>query len=93
VCAERTGTNMRLRIGGCGGTIWGTALGSWGPTVGVDSAGNIKIANDLQIGGSANVVFTNLGGASTTGAFSLTDPKTSRSRSVAVDSTGRVTLQ
>src|SRR4030095_8369952 len=57
VCVEGTGTNIRLRTGGCLGTIW------TGP--GTDSAGVIRISDPgtLQISTGANVVFTNLGAA------------------------------
>jgi prepilin-type N-terminal cleavage/methylation domain-containing protein len=85
VCVERTGTNVRLRTGSCAGTIW--------TGVGTDSAGLIKIANDLQVGGATNAIFTNVGGASTTATYSLTDTKSGRSRNVVVAATGRVTIQ
>jgi prepilin-type N-terminal cleavage/methylation domain-containing protein len=85
VCVERTGNNLRLRTGTCGGTIW--------TGVGTDSAGLITISNNLQVGGAANAVFTNIGGASTAGTFSLTDPTTSHSRSVQITSTGQVIIQ
>jgi hypothetical protein len=61
--------------------------------VGTDSAGLITISNNLQVGGAANAVFTNIGGASTAGTFSLTDPTTSHSRSVQITSTGQVIIQ
>jgi prepilin-type N-terminal cleavage/methylation domain-containing protein len=85
ICVERTGTNVRLRTGGCGGAIW--------TGVGTDSAGLFVISNNLQVGGAASAVFTNVGGASTSGTFSLTDPKTSKSRNVQVTSTGQVIIQ
>lgn len=94
VCVERTGTNVRLRMGSCAGTIWGTAIGGWGPVIGADSAGNIQIANNLQVtAATASVIFTNAGGASTTGTYTLTDPKTNRSRTVVVSTSGRVIIQ
>jgi prepilin-type N-terminal cleavage/methylation domain-containing protein len=85
VCFERSGTTVRLRTVSCGGTIW------TGP--GTDSAGTITIANSLQVGGATSVTFTNVGGATATQTFSVTDPKTSRSRNVQVTSTGRVSIQ
>ena len=85
VCVERTGTNIRLRTGTCAGTIW--------TGVGTDGAGLIQIANGLQVGGATSAIFTNMGGASTTATYTLTDPTTSRSRSVIVAATGQVTIQ
>ena len=90
VCVERNGTTVRLRPTSttppdCTGTVW--------TGVGTDSAGVITIANNLQVGGATNAIFTNAGGASTTATYTLTDPSTSRSRSVVVSSTGRVTIQ
>ncbi len=87
VCVERTGTQVRLRLGSCvdATVVWG------GP--GTDSTGAIQIATDLQVGGAATAIFTNAGGASTPGIFSVTDPKTNRSRNVVVASTGRVSIQ
>ena len=51
------------------------------------------VANDLQVGGAANAVFTNVGGASTVATNTVTDPKTGRSRNVVVLASGRVTIQ
>jgi prepilin-type N-terminal cleavage/methylation domain-containing protein len=95
VCVERaTATTLRLRAGTCGGTILagvGTDANSAGLVT--DSAGLITISNGLQLGGAGNVVFTNVGGASTTGTFSVTDPNTSHSRNVQITSMGQVIIQ
>jgi prepilin-type N-terminal cleavage/methylation domain-containing protein len=85
VCVEINGTTVRLRTASCAGTIW--------TGVGTDSAGTIVIANNLQVAGATNAVFTNTGGASTAATYSLTDPKTGHSRNVVVVATGRVTIQ
>ena len=90
VCVELTGTTVRLRTTNvtppdCAGTVWAG--------VGTDSAGIIRIANDLQVGGAANAIFTNAGGASAATTYTLTDPKTGRSRNVLVAVTGRVSIQ
>jgi Tfp pilus assembly protein FimT len=85
VCVERSGSSLRLRTVSCGGTIWTGA--------GTDSAGLITISNSLQVGGAASAVFTNVGGASTAGTFSVTDPTTSYSRNVQITSTGQVIIQ
>lgn len=86
VCVERSGTRVRLRTVSCAGAIW--------TGVGTDSAGLIQIANSLQVtNATANAIFTNVGGASTIGTYTLTDPSTSRTRTVAVSASGRVTIQ
>jgi prepilin-type N-terminal cleavage/methylation domain-containing protein len=86
VCVERTGTTVRLRTVSCAGTIW--------TGIGTDSAGLIQIANNMQVtNATANAIFTNVGGASTIGTYTLTDPRTSRTRTVAVSASGRVTIQ
>jgi hypothetical protein len=46
----------------------------------------------MQISGGP-VTFTNAGGATANSTFTVTDPKTSRTRTVAVTVTGRVTVQ
>jgi prepilin-type N-terminal cleavage/methylation domain-containing protein len=86
VCVEVTGTNIRLRTGGCLGTIW------TGP--GTDSTGVIKLSDPgtLQISGP-NVVFTNLGAASTVGNYTVRNPVDSKTRTVAVAPSGRVSVQ
>jgi prepilin-type N-terminal cleavage/methylation domain-containing protein len=85
VCVELNGTTVRMRTVSCAGTVW--------TGVGTDSAGTITIANNLQVGGGPNAVFTNVGGASTTASFTVTDPKTSHSRTVAVTASGQVSIQ
>jgi prepilin-type N-terminal cleavage/methylation domain-containing protein len=84
VCVQLNGTTVRLRTVSCAGTVW--------TGVGTDSAGTITIANNLQVGGGPNTVFTNVGGASVAN-FTVTDPKTSHSRTVSVETSGRVTIQ
>jgi Tfp pilus assembly protein FimT len=91
VCVERTGTAVRLRPttvtpADCAGAVW--------TGVGTDGAGLIQIASNMQVSAAtASVIFTNAGGASTAGTYTLTDPKTNRSRTVVVSTTGRVIIQ
>ena len=87
VCVEVTGTNIRLRTGGCLGTIW-TGLGT-------DGTGVIRVSDPgtLRITTTANVVFTNLGAASTVGTYTVTNPVDNKTRTVVVASSGRVTVQ
>lgn len=87
VCVEARDTSIRLRQGGCGGTVWR------GP--GTDGAGVIRIsgAGALQISMTANVVFTNLGAASTAGTYTVTSLADSGTRAVVVAATGRVSVR
>jgi Tfp pilus assembly protein FimT len=58
------------------------------------SDGTIPLSNNMQISGTtANVVFTNLGNASTAGTYTVRDPATNRTMSVVVAASGRVTIQ
>lgn len=85
VCVEVTGTNVQLRTVTCAGTVWAGA--------GTASTGVIRLSNGLQVASAANAIFTSLGGASTTATYTVTDPKSTKTRSVAVASTGRVVVQ
>jgi prepilin-type N-terminal cleavage/methylation domain-containing protein len=87
VCVQVSGTSVRYRTVSCAGTIWtGT---------GTDSAGLIGLSNGLQISNplGVSVIFTNAGGANPGGSYTVTDPRTSRTRTVQVLATGRVTVQ
>ena len=85
VCVQVSGTSVRFRTVSCAGTIW---TGS-----GTTSAGLISLSNGLQISGATSAIFTNAGGANPGATYTVTDPKTSRTRSVVVSATGRVTVQ
>ncbi|HSD32071.1 MAG TPA: GspH/FimT family pseudopilin [Gemmatimonadales bacterium] len=87
VCVEVSGGIIRLRKGGCGGTIW------TGP--GTDGTGVIKISESsgLRISTAANVVFTALGAASPAGTFTVTHPVDGGTRTVVVAATGRVSVR
>jgi len=88
VCVEvASPTNIRLRTGGCGGTVW------TGP--GTDGSGAIKISDSsaLRISATANVVFTSLGAASPAGTYTLTNPVNDGTRTVVVAATGRVSVR
>lgn len=90
VCVERVGTTVRLRLATCAGDVW---TGTQATGIVTSSTGIIQIANDLNVGGATNAIFTNAGGASTPATYTVTDPRTNRSRSVVVTSTGRVSIQ
>src|SRR5262245_45753437 len=81
LCVEVSGTGVRYRTTSCAGTIW-TGTGTSG-------AGLISLSNGLQIQGGPSVIFSNAGGASGNVNFTVRDPRTSRTRTVAVLTTGR----
>lgn len=88
VCVEvASGTSIRLRTGGCSGTVW------TGP--GTDASGAIAIssAGVTHVSTTANVVFTSLGAASPGGTYTLTGTSGSEARSVVVAATGRVSVR
>ena len=88
VCVEvATVTSIRLRTGGCGGTIW------TGP--GTDGSGAIRISDPsaLHLSTMGNVVFTSLGAASPAGTYTLTNPVNNGTRTVVVAATGRVSVR
>jgi Tfp pilus assembly protein FimT len=90
VCVQLNGNQALYRINvsaACGGgaTFVGTLT---------QSDGTIALANTMQISAStANVVFTNLGAASTAGTYTVRDPATNRTLLVVVAASGRVTIQ
>lgn len=90
VCVERVGTTVRLRMATCAGNVW---TGAQETGIVTSSTGIIQIANDLNVSGATNAIFTNAGGASTPATYTVTDPRTGRSRNVVVTSTGRVSIQ
>jgi type IV pilus assembly protein PilA len=85
VCVQVSGTSVLYRTVSCAGAIW---TGS-----GTNSAGLISLSNGLQLNGGAGAIFTNAGGANPGATYTVTDPRTTRTRSVVVSATGRVTVQ
>lgn len=88
VCVEQSGTKVRYLKGSSpcsSGTVW------TGP--GTDSNGWFALSNDVQVTATtANVVFAYLGNATTTGAYTVTNPVDSKTLTVTVASSGRVTI-
>jgi Tfp pilus assembly protein FimT len=87
VCVQLIGTNIVLRTGGCGGTIW------TGP--GTDGSGAIRLQSGLQVSQlfPPPVVFTSLGAASPGNLYRVTNPADQSNRGVLVSTSGRVSLQ
>jgi Tfp pilus assembly protein FimT len=79
---------VRFRTTGCPGTAGSTV---WtGP--GTDSNGFLALANRVTVSAGPNVVFNQLGAATTAGAYTVRHPVTGRTMTVTVASSGRVTV-
>jgi Tfp pilus assembly protein FimT len=83
VCAQRTGTDMRIVIPTCGGAVW------TGP--GTDGTGVFRLSNGLQITAGGATTFTGTGGATAGVTYQVTNPTNGSTRNVTVSTTGRVT--
>lgn len=86
VCVERSGNQVRFRLGGCAGTIWVGA--------GTDTNGWMRLSNGIEIVSStANVVFSFLGAATPAGTYTVRNPaNTAQTQTVTVAASGRVTI-
>ncbi len=61
--------------------------------MGTDSTGFITLQNTMQVSAAtANVVFTNLGAASTGGTYTVKNPTTGKTLTVTVAGSGRITV-
>lgn len=87
VCVDLTGTNVRLRVGGCSGPFW------TGPVT--DAAGVIRISDPatLKVSSNARVIFTALGAASPSATYTVTHARTQTSRAVVVAASGRISVE
>jgi len=77
-------TRVRYRIGSCAGPIW------TGP--GTNASGFIRLGNDIQASGD-NVVFTYIGTATTTGTYTVTNPRDGKTLTVVVTAAGRISIE
>jgi Tfp pilus assembly protein FimT len=86
VCVERSGSTVRYRVGGCGGTVW------TGP--GTDASGWRRLANGVEIvNQTATVVFSYLGAANPAGTYRVRNPRnTAQTQTVTVAASGRVKI-
>jgi type IV fimbrial biogenesis protein FimT len=85
VCVNQSANKVQLLIGGCGGTVW---LGT-----GTNGAGWFTLQNSINVSSTtANVVFNYLGAAPTAGVYTVQNPLNSRTMSVTVALSGRVTV-
>ena len=84
-CVLQGGNKVRIRVGGCAGTLWTGA--------GTDTSGWFNLTEDVRVSSAtADVVFTHLGTASTAGAYTVVNPATNRTLRVTVALSGRITI-
>lgn len=84
MCVTNDGTRVQYHIATCGGAVW---AGS-----GTDAAGFIRLANNITVASGQNVVFTYIGTATVAGTYTVTNPQDSRTMSVIVAPSGRVSI-
>lgn len=85
VCVTQAGNRVRFLTGGCAGVVW------TGP--GTDGNGFFPLASNVNVAfASAQVVFNQLGAATTAGFYTVQNPVNNRTMRVTVAFTGRVTL-
>jgi prepilin-type N-terminal cleavage/methylation domain-containing protein len=83
VCITTT-TTIQYHVGACGSATY------VGP--GTDSAGNITLTSAVQIANNPQVAFTYLGGASTSGVYTVRNPVNGTTQTVSVTASGRITV-
>jgi prepilin-type N-terminal cleavage/methylation domain-containing protein len=84
VCVTTTTTSAQYHVGACGNAAY------VGP--GTDSAGNITLTTAVQITNNPQVAFSYLGGAITSGVYSVRNPADGRTQTVTVTASGRITV-
>jgi len=84
VCVTQAANRVNFRTGGCGGVVW------TGP--GTDGNGFFTLANTINVTASPNVVFNQLGAATTSGVYTVQHPTSGRTMRVTVAFSGRVTV-
>jgi len=92
VCVTNAGASMQYRMATCAGIVW------TGPTT--DGAGNITLANGMQVAGTNNLCYGYLGAGTATpapcvnsGNFTVTNPVGGATMTVTVATTGRARIQ
>ena len=85
VCVNRNGNKVQFLTGGCAGTVW---TGS-----GTDGNGWFALGNRVAVSAAtANVVFNDLGAATTAGTFTVKNPVDQSTMTVTVALSGRITV-
>lgn len=86
VCVQFSGSGVKYYLNAaCTGAAW------TGP--GTDATGLIRLSNNVRVSAStASVVFSYLGAATTGGTYTVTNPTNNQTLSVAVASSGRISI-
>ncbi len=84
VCVQTASTALRMRVGGCSGTLW------LGP--GTDTAGNWKLPAGFTVAASADPVFSYLGAASPAATYTVRNTVNGRTLSVILSASGRINV-
>jgi prepilin-type N-terminal cleavage/methylation domain-containing protein len=92
VCVTNDGTQAQYHVGGCTAATW--------TGVGTDASGNIRMANQLRVGGSNNLCFNHLGAGTLSpapcaanGTLTVTSPAGGPALTVVMATTGRLRIQ
>ena len=81
-------SRIRFRTNGCPGVV-GSAV--WTGS-GTDANGFVALANRVTVSAGPDVVFNQLGAATTAGTYTVRNPVNGRTMSVTIVSSGRVTV-
>ncbi len=85
VCVKQSTNKVQFLTGGCAGIVWTGA--------GTDGNGWFTLQNGVTVTSTtANVVFNFMGAATTSGAYTVTNPVNNATMTVTVALSGRVTI-
>ena len=85
VCVRYTTSTMQLRQTTCGGTVINVAGLS-------TTGGSIRLPESISLTSTASAIFGNLGNATTAATYTVTDPVSSKTLTVTVAASGRITI-
>lgn len=84
VCVAYTASTVTFRQTTCGGTILYVA--------GLNSASSVRLPDNISLTSTASAIFGNLGNATTAATYTVTDTVSSRTLTVTVAASGRITI-
>ncbi|HTR21954.1 MAG TPA: GspH/FimT family pseudopilin [Gemmatimonadales bacterium] len=85
VCVGYTTTTIQYRLSTCGGTVLTVA----GLTT---SSSNVRLPDNINLSSTASAIFGNLGNATTGATYTVTDTVSTRTLTVTVAPSGRITV-
>lgn len=85
VCVSNTATTIQFRQTNCSGTVINVA-GL------VTTGGNVRLPEGISLSSTASAIFGNLGNATTAATYTVTDTVSSRTLTVTVAASGRITI-